>query len=171
MRQTYKKSKSIISNLKVKIKKLEKDKSNLQQSIDVLNTIDISKQKNWDLLTISENKSLKEECIAITTLSDTHAEEKVVASVINNLNEYNPDIAIKRINLFFKRLLYIIRMHRRTGKKIDKLILALLGDLITGAIHETLRANTQARDADLCSDYHFSIPGNGMGRFQRASTR
>jgi hypothetical protein len=43
-----------------------------------------------------------------------------------------------RVTKYFKRLLYMINQSRKAGYVIDHLVLALLGDFITGYIHEEL---------------------------------
>lgn len=78
--------------------------------------------------------------VAISVLSDIHAEEKVEKDVVLDINEYNPDICRERVNKYFRELLKIINHHRK-NYTIDTLVLGLLGDMITGYIHEDLREN------------------------------
>lgn len=87
---------------------------------------------------ITTNPRLKEQVIPITILSDGHFEEPVPKSVVNGLNEYNLDIAKYRVETYFKRLLYMIRQCRQAGYKMDTLVFGLLGDFISGYIHEEL---------------------------------
>ncbi len=82
--------------------------------------------------------NMKSESTAISLCGDLHAEETVKKEVMNNLNEYNLEIFIKRFTRYFSRLLYVIRMQRKAGHNINNLVLAFLGDLITGYIHEEL---------------------------------
>lgn len=74
---------------------------------------------------------------AILVMCDWHSEEKVDPKVVNGINEYNLDIAAKRIRLAFQKGLELIDSWRRSWP-VDELVLALLGDHITGYIHEEL---------------------------------
>lgn len=69
--------------------------------------------------------------------SDWHLEETVDASTVNDLNEFDLDIARKRSDTFFKKSLL---MHNLLSKSfnINHLVLALLGDFINGYIHEEM---------------------------------
>lgn len=126
-------------------KKLLKENQQLKKRIESLskkvkfsNTIDITKHNDWTPLTIHANPDLKEECTAISLISDVHIEERVLKSIINDINEYNPKIAKQRLEFYFKRLLYLIRSYRKGGKVIEHLVLGIIGDVITGYIHEEL---------------------------------
>lgn len=108
-----------------------------------LEGINLDTIENLDKFTILPKPSLKEEVIAISTISDVHVEEPVVKSIVNNLNEYNLVIAEERITRYFKRLLYMVNQCRKAGYKINHLVLGLLGDFITGYIHEELEEVNQ----------------------------
>lgn len=77
------------------------------------------------------------EAVAIIQASDWHVEEKVDPSTVGGRNEYNPDIAEARARMFFQNGLKLIRKERQ-GVAIDRVILALSGDLVSGFIHEEL---------------------------------
>lgn len=83
-------------------------------------------------------KDDKGEAIANALLSDIHCEEKVDPDVVLGMNEYNPDICRDRIRNYFQKLLKIINHHRK-NYRINTLVLGLLGDMITGYIHEDLK--------------------------------
>ena len=74
------------------------------------------------------------EATAIWLASDWHVGEKVTRGQVNNLNEYNPTVSKKRGENFFKNGLKLTEM---AGKEIhvDTIVLALLGDFITGHLH------------------------------------
>lgn len=80
------------------------------------------------------------EATAVVLASDWHVEEKVVPEKVNFKNEYTLPIAKIRAEEFFTNTLKLINLHRNVIK-IDTLVLALLGDFITGNIHEELLAN------------------------------
>jgi hypothetical protein len=87
---------------------------------------------------IVDNPDIVSEATAISILSDVHCEERVDKDVIYGLNEYNLDIAKKRMHKYFVNLLKTINKERQ-NIQIDNLVLGLLGDFITGYIHEELR--------------------------------
>lgn len=81
---------------------------------------------------------------AVICWSDWHIEELVNGATVNYLNEFNLEIADARIQRCIEnsgRLLDIASVETQ----IDKVILWLGGDFITGNIHEELLENTSLR--------------------------
>jgi hypothetical protein len=78
------------------------------------------------------------EATAFAIASDWHVEETVDPKTVNGLNEYSLEIAESRIDRFFRAILRLTEIER-AGTKIDNLVLALLGDMMTGYIHEELQ--------------------------------
>lgn len=74
---------------------------------------------------------------AILVLSDWHVEENVSKDSVNGLNEYSLDIARRRVSEVFARAERLLA-HERTLVDIDHLVIAALGDFISGHIHEEL---------------------------------
>jgi len=75
------------------------------------------------------------EAVAFMIASDHHGEERVLSTDVAGLNEFNLDIYAQRNDTFFKggqRLWDILRKDTH----IKTLVLALLGDFMTGSIHE-----------------------------------
>lgn len=95
--------------------------------------------KPSSILNGAEHK--ESEATAVCLLSDWHVDEIVKPEKVNNKNKYNSDIAKKRSEELFISILKYIKKER-SGYKIDTLVLALLGDFISGNIHEELLANT-----------------------------
>lgn len=79
----------------------------------------------------------KEEACPIIMLSDWHFEERIDLDTINNLNEYNLDIAAHRWNKCIQNSLKLVHKERFSSD-IRQAILWLGGDFITGYIHEEL---------------------------------
>jgi hypothetical protein len=75
---------------------------------------------------------------AVVLASDWHSEETIDPKTINGMNEYNLTIAQARIERFFQGIVKLVRIER-AGVDINVLVLALLGDLMTGYIHEELQ--------------------------------
>lgn len=65
--------------------------------------------------------------------SDWHADEVVKVSTVLGKNEYNRDIAEKRIKNFFSNAIYMVKK-----KPVDNLVVGLIGDMIGGYIHDEL---------------------------------
>src|SRR5271163_587271 len=75
------------------------------------------------------------EAIAFMIASDWHNEERVDRGQVSDLNEYNLEIFSQRAKKFFsggQRLWDIMRR----DQKVPSIVLGLLGDFITGDIHE-----------------------------------
>ena len=87
---------------------------------------------------IQKLTSKKDEAVAFAIASDWHVEETVVAKTVNGLNAFSLDIAEQRIERFFQRVVKLTEI-QRNGTKINTLVLGVLGDLMTGYIHEELR--------------------------------
>ncbi len=77
------------------------------------------------------------ESAAVVVASDWHTEETVNPDSVNQRNEFNLVVAEARIERFFANLIKLVKLHRNSTS-IKTLILALLGDFITGYIHEEL---------------------------------
>jgi hypothetical protein len=133
-----KKSNNLQKELKRKNTLLTKQLNEYKEREDFSSAIKIEDIESLEELSIKPNPKLKEESLAISTLSDVHVEEEVKKSIVNNINEYNLDIAKERVERYFKRLMYLIYQARKSGHIIDNLALGLLGDFITGYIHEEL---------------------------------
>lgn len=129
---------STSNDLKKKINTLSKQNDELRKRQNFLSGINMESIESFDRLSITPKDKYKEEVIAISTLSDVHIEEPVVKSVVNGLNEHNVDIATKKLEKYFKRLMYMIIQARKAGYKLNNLVIGLLGDFITGYIHEEL---------------------------------
>ena len=82
--------------------------------------------------------SPKSEATVVAVASDWHVEETVDPKTINGLNEFNLDIAERRIKAFWKNVVKLTEMQRH-GVKVDNLVLILGGDMMTGYIHEELQ--------------------------------
>jgi len=77
------------------------------------------------------------ESIAVVLASDWHIEENVKAETVDGFNAYSLAIAHQRAEQFFKTTVRLVEIEGAFSK-IDTLVLALLGDFISGNIHEAL---------------------------------
>jgi len=77
------------------------------------------------------------ESTAICLLSDVHIEETVSKEAVLGLNEYNTEIAKIRIDNFFRSSAKLIT-HAQRSYNMPSVVLGVLGDMISGYIHEEL---------------------------------
>ncbi len=87
---------------------------------------------NWKIL-----PSVKKEVIAFLNGSDWHIDEEVDPDEIGGVNEYNTEIAERRIEMFFRYALKLLN-GCRSMSVINKLVIGALGDFISGWIHDEL---------------------------------
>lgn len=77
--------------------------------------------------------------IAVALLSDVHIEERVdPEDVPGVVNIYNPEVCRKRLEQFWQRVVVLTDAHRNLTD-IKTLCLGLLGDIITGYLHDDQR--------------------------------
>ena len=84
---------------------------------------------------ITAPQNAKSEATAIWLASDWHVGEKVTRGQTNGINEYNPSISKARGEQFFVHAVKLTKMMGR-DVPIKRVILALLGDFITGHLHQ-----------------------------------
>lgn len=75
------------------------------------------------------------EAVAVAIASDWHVEEEIRPETVHYKNAYNLSIAEIRAKQFFERTARLIRKEKQ-DVKIKHLVLGLLGDFITGRLHE-----------------------------------
>lgn len=114
-------------------KELKAQKAEIVRLRRDLKTFDALKKKRWHPIIRARGKS--GEAVIIALASDWHVEEEVRFETVNGINEYNTKLARERSDHFFKTLLRLIEIERQ-NTKVNTLVLALLGDFITGNIHE-----------------------------------
>lgn len=74
---------------------------------------------------------------ALVVLSDWHVEETVTREQTANLNAFDLTVADRRIDELARRIGVLVE-HERQLVKIDRIVIAALGDFISGHIHEEL---------------------------------
>lgn len=82
-------------------------------------------------------KSTNKEATVVILASDWHTDEVVDLAAMNDLNEFNLQIAEKRAELFFTHSLKLINL-LENASKINTVVFAALGDFISGWIHPAL---------------------------------
>lgn len=74
---------------------------------------------------------------AVLMLSDLHLDEVVDLEDMDGVNEYNRAIAEERLERIVHAVVTLLRDYV-AGVKLDGLLVTMLGDIITGVIHEEL---------------------------------
>lgn len=87
----------------------------------------------FELINIVEKtkSSIDDGNTGILIASDFHIEETVKTSTVLGLNEFNIDIAEKRVKNYFANAIYMVKKH-----SINNLVVGLPGDFIGGYIHD-----------------------------------
>lgn len=85
----------------------------------------------------------KHHATPVLMLSDLHLDEVVDLRVMHGMNEYSREIAEARISRIVDFTADYVKNYS-AGLHIDGLVVALLGDIITGTIHEELAATNEA---------------------------
>lgn len=131
--------------LEAKTRNLEKQNKQIMEELDKSNArldflLEISSDPEYKFREYKqESKQLEiSEAVVFAMLSDVHIEERVDLEMMEGMNEYNVAIATKRVENFFRNLLKLVEKERQSVE-IDTLVLGLLGDNITGYIHEDLK--------------------------------
>ena len=75
--------------------------------------------------------------VVVAPLTDTHIGDRVKEEQMAGLNEYNIDVFNKRLYGWANTVVQLVEL-RRNHSPVNKLILPMLGDMISGDIHEEL---------------------------------
>jgi hypothetical protein len=73
----------------------------------------------------------------VAPLTDTHVGDNVEADQMVGLNAYNIDIFNKRLHGWANQLLKLVEL-RRNSVEVEELVIPMLGDMISGDIHDEL---------------------------------
>ena len=85
----------------------------------------------------------KHHATAVLMLSDLHLDEVVNKAEMDGINEYNRAIAEVRLHRVVESTVKLLKRYV-AGVEIDGLVLAILGDIITGVIHDELARTNEA---------------------------
>lgn len=142
--RTMRKDKFKIAELNSLNREQKKELLLYEARVNFLEAIDLLRDHDFKEIKIVSADPGADENTVVSTLGDAHVEEHVDPVVINNLNTYGLDEAEKRIRRYFSRLVYMTNMFRKGGLVINHLVLGILGDMITGYIHEEGLENNEA---------------------------
>ena len=80
-------------------------------------------------------KAKKHDATMVVLLSDVHCEERVDPDTVNGLNDYSLDVCDGRLNELEERFFTLLD-HERQLVNIDRVVVWLGGDFISGHIHD-----------------------------------
>jgi hypothetical protein len=104
------------------------------ESLTKENEVILGVKDSVNTFKITPTLSTGSEATAVWLASDWHVAEKVTRGQTNGINEYNLEIAKQRGEQYFKNGLSLTKMMGR-DVEIKTILLALLGDFITGHLH------------------------------------
>ena len=115
---------------KKQLTELSKKTLQLQEELDIALAI----KTNIRTFSIRPIKGVKSEATAVWLASDWHVGERVTLGQTNGINQYSPTIAKQRASDFFINALRLTNI-QASSITIKTVVLALLGDFITGHLH------------------------------------
>lgn len=124
---------------------LTKENELLKKELEILKA-----PRDYELNKIIEVPNLvKSEATAVVLLSDWHMEQLVDGRRLAYPNNYNIEIAKQRAEESFKAIVKLVNKEK-SHQEINTLVMALLGDFITGNIHLSELPNLQLGIAEAC---------------------
>lgn len=138
---TEKKLKTEVTQSKKQVNYLIEEKERLQKELNASLEIKAGIKPYKIKHVLSKNDS---EATAVVLMSDWHVEEEVDPKTVNHLNKYTLEVAEKRITQLFQNTLKLVETQQHSVK-IDTLVIALLGDIISSNIHDALLEINQLR--------------------------
>jgi hypothetical protein len=128
----------VVSGMKGELKESERKYKRACKRIEEvelqLETV-LQTKKHEKPLIIHPGRHKVDEGVAVYSTSDWHYAENVEPDKVSGLNEYNPDIATKRLHNLARRAVRLVDKER-SAAKIESLVFHVGGDLMTGFIHE-----------------------------------
>jgi hypothetical protein len=131
-----------------------KHKDALQQALESNRQLDVMLQmKGWSHQPRSiprlNKRTGKRTVAAVVPATDWHVEETIEPEAVNYKNEYNLDIAEDRIKTFYGKVDEMIE-HQNRWAKVSEIWHPLLGDLLSGYIHEELMETNSLSPTEAC---------------------
>jgi hypothetical protein len=134
---TAKAHRSEIDDLQQRLKKYQETIEELDSQLDVLSILKEQRPSDKTYSVVAK-KDKSDEAAAVLVVSDWHVEETVDPKTVSELNSFNLEVADRRIEKLTQSALRLTEIERG-GTDIPVLVLGMLGDLMTGYIHEELR--------------------------------
>jgi hypothetical protein len=127
-----------------KVKFLMNENQKLESEIDLILDIKNYKPKKTNIKKLTY---LKGEAIANTFWSDWHVEEHIKPEEVKFKNEFNLEICRNRAEKLAQKTLQMVNIDK-ASTKINKLVVYLGGDFISGYIHDDLQTTNLLTPAE-----------------------
>jgi hypothetical protein len=102
------------------------------------------------------------EAVPVICANDWHLEERVDRAAVNGVNEFNLDVARQRVTRFWQTAASLVDMCK-SRSRIDTIVLNLMGDFISGYLHDELAASNELTPAEaVLLVYDYLIDGIGF---------
>lgn len=98
---------------------------------------------------LQKANELEGDATAVLVLTDWHVEQTIAPEQVNGLNEFNLEIAERRIKTVFEKFIWLLDVHKKFAD-INEIVVAVLGDMIAGYIHPELEESNQLSPAQAC---------------------
>jgi len=85
----------------------------------------------------------------IVAASDWHLEERIDPATIRGMNDYNLNEAERRVKRFFAKSVELLEFSQHLAPA-GEIVMPLLGDLMSGYIHEELQEGNQLSPTETC---------------------
>ena len=140
-------TKKTLTHEKRKARTLAGRVEELERELDA--SIQISSHVGTYKIPHKEKTGKKSRAVAVAIASDWHCEEEISSSTVNGMNSFDKQECDLRVERYFRHLAKLIKINQGHAQ-IDTLILAILGDMLSGNIHEELLASCRLRPIDAC---------------------
>ena len=117
--------------------------TDLEAKLDRYSTIKAEDMKVPAWLKPKTKKSRNHVCTAMTIWSDFHLDEMVDLDEMDGINEYSREIAEKRFDNVVNDTVKLLKQYS-TGAHIEGIVVNILGDMLTGEIHDELSRTNYA---------------------------
>lgn len=125
---------------------LVKTLAEVEKRADHINEVDEEPtRRKWEAM----QKKKGSKSTALIGLMDWHTEERVDGNTIDNLNHFDLKVAEQRVQKTFEKSIYLLEYARHVSD-IDQLVVAVLGDMITGYIHDELKESNYLSPTEAC---------------------
>jgi len=121
-------------------RQLKAERAQLEEMLEETNkaleiALALKEPTSYDIPKVNFNPSINHEAIPIIQFSDWHVEERVDKKMTRGLNEFNPDIARKRVDKLTENTLKLINKERQSVE-IKSALIVIGGDMINSYLHE-----------------------------------
>lgn len=132
-----------VSRLKAEIKRLHREELSDAAIKEILGRVRDAPVERPEWLVAPPKPGKKATEVPMTIWSDWHLPEVVSLSETAGINEYNPEIAERRIRALVTNIIHLCREHHSAN--YPGIVVNLLGDFVSGGIHPEL-AKTDAEE-------------------------